>query len=179
VDCIFGYVDLVVRERASMSGRGILNVVKVLNDAIKHMSKEDSIPIYGDSHASTSIRDVSTGALILGFSPRIEKQLSNNEPMIDSARRFPPPGLFTVPFVTAFFNNDSYSGVWGQRIGEIPCATSLTDWVAAALTVAFATGHLPRDATASHNETNGTMKVLELETASDAKALPRQEEVYR
>jgi hypothetical protein len=53
---------------------------------------------------------------------------------------------------------------------------------AAALTVAFATGHLPRDATASHNETNGTMNVLELETTSDAKALPRQEipdEVYR
>jgi len=67
-----------------------LNVVKVLNDAIKHMRK-DFIPIYGDSHASTSIRDVSTGALILGFSPRIERQLSNNEPMIDSARRFPPP----------------------------------------------------------------------------------------
>ena len=54
--------------------------------------------------------------------------------------------------------------------------------VAAAFTVAFATGYLPRDATASHNETNGTMNVLELETTSDAKALPRQEipdEVYR
>jgi hypothetical protein len=50
-----------------MSRRGILNVVKVLNDAIKHMRK-DFIPIYGDFHASTSIRDVSTGALILGFS---------------------------------------------------------------------------------------------------------------
>jgi hypothetical protein len=53
---------------------------------------------------------------------------------------------------------------------------------AAALTVAFAAGHLPRDATASHNETSGTMNVLELQTASDAKALPRQEipdEVYR
>ena len=68
MDCIFGYVDLVVRERASMSGRGILNVVKILNDAIKHMRK-DFIPICGDSHASTSIRDVSTGALILGFLP--------------------------------------------------------------------------------------------------------------
>ena len=31
-----------------MSGRGILNVVKVLNDAIKHMRK-DFIPIYGVS----------------------------------------------------------------------------------------------------------------------------------
>ena len=53
---------------------------------------------------------------------------------------------------------------------------------AAVLTVAFATGHLPRDATASHNEINDTMKVLELETTSDAKALPRQEipdEAYR
>jgi hypothetical protein len=53
---------------------------------------------------------------------------------------------------------------------------------ATALTVAFATGPLPRDATASHNETDGTMNVLELETTSDAKALPRQEipdEVYR
>jgi hypothetical protein len=54
--------------------------------------------------------------------------------------------------------------------------------VAAASTVAFATGYLPRDATASHNETNDTMSVLKLETTSDAKALPRQEvpdEVYR
>jgi hypothetical protein len=53
---------------------------------------------------------------------------------------------------------------------------------AAVLTVAFATGNLPRDATASHNEINDTMKVLELETTSDAKALPRQEipgEAYR
>ena len=52
---------------------------------------------------------------------------------------------------------------------------------AAALTVAFATGYLPRDATASH-KTNDTMNVLELETTSDAQALPRQEisdEVYR
>ncbi len=53
---------------------------------------------------------------------------------------------------------------------------------AAVLTVALATGHLPRDATASHNETDRAMNVLELETTSDAKALPRQEipdEVYR
>jgi hypothetical protein len=53
---------------------------------------------------------------------------------------------------------------------------------AAVLTVAFATGFLPRDATASHNETNDTMNVLELETTSNAKALPRQEipdEVYQ
>ena len=53
---------------------------------------------------------------------------------------------------------------------------------AAVLTVAFSTGYLPRDATASHNETNDTMNVLELETTSDVKALPRQEildEVYR
>jgi len=52
---------------------------------------------------------------------------------------------------------------------------------AAVLTVAFATGYLPRDATASH-KTNDAMNVLELETTSDAKALPRQEipdEVYR
>jgi hypothetical protein len=90
VDCILGYVDLVLRERASMSGRGILNVVEVLNDAIKHMRK-NFIPIYGDSHASASIRDLRTGTLILGLIPRIEKQLSYNEPMIESARRFPPP----------------------------------------------------------------------------------------
>ena len=52
---------------------------------------------------------------------------------------------------------------------------------AAMLTVAFATGYLPRDATASH-KTNDTMNVLELEATSDAQALPRQEisdEVYR
>ncbi len=53
---------------------------------------------------------------------------------------------------------------------------------AAVLTVAFATGYLPRDATASHNEADGTINVLELETTSDAKTLPQQEipdEVYR
>jgi hypothetical protein len=53
---------------------------------------------------------------------------------------------------------------------------------AALLTVSFATGYLPRDATASHNESNDKMNVLKLQNASDAKALPRQEisdEVYR
>jgi hypothetical protein len=53
---------------------------------------------------------------------------------------------------------------------------------ATALTVAFATGYLPRDATASHNETSNTMNVLQLEETSAAKALSRQEipdEVYR
>ena len=53
---------------------------------------------------------------------------------------------------------------------------------AAVLTVALATGYLPRDATASHNQTNDTMNVLQLETTSKAKALPRQDlpdEVYR
>ena len=41
--------------------------------------------------------------------------------------------------------------------------------------IAFGTGNLPRDATASHNETNDTMNVLQLEQTGDAKALPRQE----
>lgn len=53
---------------------------------------------------------------------------------------------------------------------------------AAVLTLAFTTGYLPRDATASHNETNATINVLGLETTSNAKALPRQDipdEVYR
>jgi hypothetical protein len=53
---------------------------------------------------------------------------------------------------------------------------------AAVLTVAFTASYLPRDATASHNETNDTMNVLQLEETSDAKGLPRQEipdEVYR
>jgi hypothetical protein len=53
---------------------------------------------------------------------------------------------------------------------------------ATVLSVAFATGYLPRDATASHREINDTMNVLQLEKTSDAKALPRQEisdEVYR
>jgi len=54
--------------------------------------------------------------------------------------------------------------------------------IATALTVAFATGYLPRDATASHSKTNDTMNVLQLEQTGNAKALPRQEipdEVYR
>ena len=53
---------------------------------------------------------------------------------------------------------------------------------AAVLAIAFTTSNLPRDATASHNETNDTMNVLQLEQTSDAKVLPRQEipdEVYR
>jgi hypothetical protein len=53
---------------------------------------------------------------------------------------------------------------------------------AAVLTLALATGYLPRDATASHNPTNTTMNVLGLETTSHAKALPRQDipdEVYQ
>jgi hypothetical protein len=50
---------------------------------------------------------------------------------------------------------------------------------AAVLAIAFTTGNLPREATASHDD---TMNVLELEQTNGAKALPRQEipdEVYR
>jgi hypothetical protein len=53
---------------------------------------------------------------------------------------------------------------------------------AVVLTVAFTTGYLPRDATASHNQANDKMNLLELETTNDAKALPRldmPDEVYR
>jgi hypothetical protein len=46
---------------------------------------------------------------------------------------------------------------------------------ATVLTVAFTTGYLPRDATASHHETNDTMNVIQLEQTSGAKALPRQD----
>jgi len=46
---------------------------------------------------------------------------------------------------------------------------------AAVLTVAFTANYLPRDATASHSETNDTMNVLHLEETSNAKGLPRQE----
>ena len=91
--------------------------------------------------------------------------------------------FFAVPSVTAFFNSDRYSGFWGQRrrnpMRYIAYGLAI---FAAVLTVAFATGHLPRDATALHNETNDTMNVLDLSNSSDAKALPRQEipdEVYR
>jgi hypothetical protein len=39
-DCIFGHVDLAAIERASVSGRGVLNLVEVLSDAVKHMRKD-------------------------------------------------------------------------------------------------------------------------------------------
>jgi hypothetical protein len=51
--------------------------------------------------------------------------------------------------------------------------------IAAVLTVTFVTGYLPRDATASHND---TINAQDLQTTGDVKALPRQEipdEVYR
>ena len=44
--------------------------------------------------------------------------------------------------------------------------------IAAVSAVAFTTGYLPRDATASHHEDND---VLQLQKTSGAKALPRQE----
>ena len=43
-------------------------------------------------------------------------------------------------------------------------AYGLALFVAAVFTVAFETGYLPRDATASHNETHDTMNVHELQT---------------
>ncbi len=43
------------------------------------------------------------------------------------------------------------------------------------LTVAFMSGYLPRDATALHDETKGTLNVLQLEETSNAKVLPGQE----
>jgi hypothetical protein len=50
------------------------------------------------------------------------------------------------------------------------------------LGIAFTTGNLPRDATASHKEANDTMNVLQLEQTNAAKGLRRLEspdEVYR
>ena len=40
---------------------------------------------------------------------------------------------------------------------------------ATALSIAFATGYLPRDATASHNETNDTMIVRQLKQTVEEK----------
>jgi len=45
--------------------------------------------------------------------------------------------------------------------------------LAAVLAIAFTTGNLPRDATASHNETNDTTNVLQLEQTNDVKGLRR------
>jgi hypothetical protein len=46
---------------------------------------------------------------------------------------------------------------------------------AALFTVAFATGYLPRDATASHDQANDTMNVLEMEQTNHAKALSQHD----
>jgi len=54
--------------------------------------------------------------------------------------------------------------------------------LAAVSAVAFTTGYLPRDATASLHENTDTKNVLQLQKTSGAKALPRQEisnEVFR
>ena len=85
-----------------------------------------------------------------------------------SPRRFPPRGLiFTVTSKTALFNNNRYSGVCrGQRMEGNPMrhiAYGLAI-LAAVFAVAFTSGYLPRDATASHNEAN-TMNVPHLEEA--------------
>ena len=63
---------------------------------------------------------------------------------------------------------------------EVPCyiAYGLAIF-AAVLTVAFTAGYLPRDATASHSETNGTISVRQLEESSGAKALPRRKSLTR
>jgi hypothetical protein len=45
--------------------------------------------------------------------------------------------------------------------------------------LALASGQLPREATALHNETNGTMNVLELEQTNGAKALPDRTSLTR
>jgi hypothetical protein len=53
---------------------------------------------------------------------------------------------------------------------------------AAGFTLAFASGYLPRDATASHRTTNDSMNVLGSEATTKSKTLPRQDlrdEVYR
>ena len=49
--CIFGHIDLAAIERASIRGRGILNLVKVLKGAVKHM-REDFTALGGDAHIS-------------------------------------------------------------------------------------------------------------------------------
>lgn len=54
--------------------------------------------------------------------------------------------------------------------------------LAVLLVATIASGHLPRRATASNGESNGTLNVLTLEQTIDATTLPRQEipdDVYR
>ena len=74
----------------------------------------------------------------------------------------------------------------GKAVGCVPPTALLFEQHAAlnsrGALLEIATGHLPRDATASHNETNDTMNVLHLEQTHGAKALPRQDlpdEIYR
>jgi len=50
------------------------------------------------------------------------------------------------------------------------------------LLVAIAVGHLPRTATASHDQTSETMDILKLEGTTDMKTMPQQKippEVYQ
>jgi len=50
VNRVFGYVDLALIEFTSMSGRAILNLVKVANGATEHVRK-DFIALCGDGHS--------------------------------------------------------------------------------------------------------------------------------
>jgi hypothetical protein len=67
-----------------------------------------------------------------------------------------------VPFVTALFDNNRVIQAHGRNpLRHIAYGLAI---LATVFAVAFASGYLPRDATASHNEAN-TMNVPHLEEA--------------
>jgi hypothetical protein len=89
VDCILGYVDLVVRERASMSGRGILNVVKILNDARIMGSEQRRLlrltkTAYLSEMASTSVPDGQRRSSAVCTTPLVYFAL---DPAVDFSRK--------------------------------------------------------------------------------------------
>jgi hypothetical protein len=66
------------------------------------------------------------------------------------------------------FDDDLYSGsganAWSNLMRYIVYGVAI---FAAMLAIAFTTGNLPRDATASHSDRNDTMNVLQLEQTKE------------
>jgi hypothetical protein len=80
-----------------------------------------------------------------------------------------------VPSVTALFESNHYSGcganAWRKSVRYIAYGLAI---FAALVGIGFTTGTLPRDATASHNEANGTINAAHLEEAIYRWAFPHR-----
>jgi hypothetical protein len=89
MNCIFGYIDLVLIEYTCLSGRAILNVVKVANGATEHV-RENFVALRGDAHLWRRKQIQQALALIEQAKGGFEVALAQEQEDFEKYARGPP-----------------------------------------------------------------------------------------